>query len=228
MATPRFYAPDLKVGEVELDSSETHHLLNVRRLKSGDTCELFNGEGLSALATVEAAKKRCCRLIVEEPGEQDPVPGIRLTIAAPLPRAERARWLIEKLTELNVATFLPLVTEHSVSTARGGKADKHRQYIIDACKQSGRNTLMKLEEPTRLTALLATSVNGTLLAALRGGVGQLDAVERERTLVVGPEGGFSRSEVRQLEASGAMAVSFSPNILRLETAAIAGAVQFAA
>ncbi len=227
MASPRFFAPDLAGGLVELDKSETHHLLNVRRLKVGDKCELFNGRGLVAVAIVATASKRTCQLMVEQLAEPVPTPTVQLTIAAPLPRAERARWLIEKLTELNVARFIPLITEYSVSTARGSKADKHRQYIIDACKQSGRNILMSISEPTTLRTLLETSQEVTLLAALRDGSRTSTALTDRRTLVVGPEGGFSETEQQQLETARAVPISFGRHILRLETAAIAGAVRFA-
>ena len=227
MAAPRFFAPNLAVGLVELDKSEIHHLLNVRRLKAGDKCELFNGRGLIAAATVASTSKRTCQLVVEQLAEPEPTAPIQLTIAAPLPRAERARWLIEKLTELNVARFTPLITEHSVSTARGSKAEKHRQYVIDACKQSGRNTLMSMSEPTTLSTLMQAPHEITLLAALRDGTQTTPVLTDRRTLVVGPEGGFSEAEQQQLKSAGALAVSFGLNILRLETAAIAGAVRFA-
>lgn len=226
MASPRFYAPELNVGEVELEGSEAHHLVNVRRLRPDDTCELFDGNGRSAQATVEVAKKRTCRLLVEVLDAPKPPAAIQLTIAAPLPRTERARWLIEKLTELDVSTYIPLITQHSQSTARSAKADKHRQYVIDACKQSGRNTLMTITEPATLTALLDSGPTGTLLAASQNGGNIGGSLEDHRTLIVGPEGGFSASELDQLQSANAIAVSFGPNILRLETAAIAGAVRF--
>ena len=63
-------------------------------------------------------------------------------MAAPLPKGDRAQFLIEKLTELGVAAFTPLQTARSVVHPRETKLDKLQRYVIEASKQCGRNMLM--------------------------------------------------------------------------------------
>ena len=131
--------------------------------------------------------------------------GFALEIAAPVPKGDRAQFLIEKLTELGVTTFTPLQTARSVVHPRETKLDKLERYVIEASKQCGRNVLMKIGPLTtwtnyvrreglpdrRLVAHLGES------AILSGRAALADVVA-----AVGPEGGFTDEEVEQVRAAG--------------------------
>ena len=65
-------------------------------------------------------------------------------VAAPLPKADRADFLIEKLTELGVTRFVPLRTERSVVHPKATKLDRLERAVIEASKQCGRNVLMQI------------------------------------------------------------------------------------
>ena len=68
----------------------------------------------------------------------------RLQVAAPLPRGDRAQFLLEKLTELGVTSFVPLQTARSVVHPRETKLDKLQRHVIEASKQCGRNMLLQV------------------------------------------------------------------------------------
>ena len=72
----------------------------------------------------------------------------RLEVAAPLPKGDRAQFLVEKLTELGVTSFVPLKTARSVVEPREAKREKLQRYVIEASKQCGRNVLMRIEPPS--------------------------------------------------------------------------------
>src|SRR5688572_14473533 len=140
----RFYVDwPLTPGPLDLEGPEAHHLAAVSRLRAGDEVILFNGDGREYPARVVAAARRAVRLDVlgvESPERELP---FTLEIAAPLPKGDRAQFLIEKLTELGVTTFTPLLTARSVIDPGEGKREKLERYVIEASKQCGRNALMK-------------------------------------------------------------------------------------
>ena len=223
----RFYINcPLGLGEVVVDGPEAHHLANVCRVRPGDAVCLFNGDGREYPARVTAVTRRSVTLDVlgvEAPPREV---GHRLEIAAPLPKGDRAVFLIEKLTELGATSFIPLQTERSVVQPREAKLDKLARHVIEASKQCGRNILMRIEPLTRWAEFLhRADLPARKLLAHPGGAtltGTGDVVA-----AVGPEGGFTDEEVEAAWTAGWQAVGLGPTILRVETAALAMAVRCA-
>src|SRR5437899_5962052 len=141
----RFYINcPLQPGPVDLSGAEAHHLAAVCRLRPGDTVCLFNGDGREYPARVRDVGHRLVSVDVLDavaPRRELPFP---LTVAAPLPKGDRAQFLIEKLTELGVTAFTPLHTARSVVHPRQTKLEKLQRYVIEASKQCGRNVLMEV------------------------------------------------------------------------------------
>src|SRR5262249_50663760 len=110
----RFYLNlPLAIGPVELTGPEAHHLATVCRLRPGDAVRLFSGDGRESPARVLAAARKTVQLeisAIEEPQRELP---FALEVAAPLPRGDRGPFLVEKLTELGVTSFVPLSSERS-------------------------------------------------------------------------------------------------------------------
>ena len=154
----RFYVPDLKSGPIEIGDDQAHHLRNVMRVRAGQQIELFDGNGYQAAATIEEVRRNGVTVHADLPQQVSRELERVITCYLPLPKADRARMVIEKLTELGVDAIVPLITEHSVFDKKQAQSGKWAQYVIEACKQSGRNQLLKLETPVRLDALLQGSV----------------------------------------------------------------------
>src|SRR5262249_7346690 len=145
----RFYVNcPLGVGPVVLDGPEARHLATVCRVRPGETVCLFNGDGREYPARVTAVSKRDVSLdvtIVESPLREL---GFRVEVAAPLPKGDRAQFLVEKLTELGATSFTPLQTARSVVHPRETKLDRLQRHVIEASKQCGRNVLMEVRPLT--------------------------------------------------------------------------------
>ncbi len=217
----------LQLATVELDGSEAHHLLHVLRAKVGDHLGLFNGDGDEALAEIVNIRKRSAELRILEAWTVPPDPR-ELTLAVALPKGDRARWLIEKATELGVTRIIPLRTQRSVVEPGESKLDKLEQTIIAACKQCGRSRFLRLSPLTAMVNVLKSSVcDLTLIAHPNAPLSVSQAfsrtIERARAtlILIGPEGGFTDDEFSSAVASGATPVSLGPFLLRIETAAIA-------
>jgi 16S rRNA (uracil1498-N3)-methyltransferase len=143
----RFYINwPLMPGPILLEGSEAHHLATVCRLRPGDAVCLFNGDGHEYLARVVNSARRQVELEVGQRLTPERELPFRLAVAAPLPKGDRAQFLVEKLTELGVTEFVPLLTKRSVVHPRDAKLDKMKRYVIEASKQCGRNVLMEVRD----------------------------------------------------------------------------------
>jgi 16S rRNA (uracil1498-N3)-methyltransferase len=226
----RYYLDaSLGLGEVVLAGPEAHHLATVCRSRPGDLVCLFNGDGHEYLARVAAAERRRVTLdIFEKASPQRELP-FALEVAAPLPKGDRAQYLVEKLTELGVARFVPLSTRRSVVHPREGRLEKLQRYVIEASKQCGRNVLMQVapvvqwEAYARRADLPAARVlahpGGPGPQGQAAGAGE-ETPSAAAALAVGPEGGFAEEEVELARAAGWRLLDLGPRILRVETAAL--------
>ena len=228
----RFYVNcELTPGPVVLQGAEAYHLAVVCRLRVGDAVCLFNGDGRQYPARVEEVGKRTVTLeviAIERPARELP---FRQEVAAPLPKGDRAQFLLEKLTELGVTAFTPLRTARSVVHPREAKLDKLQRHVIEASKQCGRNVLLQVRPLVEWGEYChATDLPERRILAHPGGASQRGDVDnapgRDTVLAIGPEGGFTDEEVSLARAAGWRVLDLGPRILRIETAAIALAVLF--
>src|SRR5205814_9535817 len=124
------------------------------RLRPGDAVCLFNGDGHQYPAEVIDVARRAVTLRVQNAASPQREVGFRLEVAAPLPKGDRAQFLLEKLTELGVTAFTPLQTARSVVHPREAKLDKLQRHVIEASKQCGRNVLMAVGPLTEWAPLV--------------------------------------------------------------------------
>ncbi len=246
----RFFSHSpLELGRlVELDQQQSHHILHVLRAELGDEACLFDGSPDEFLARVQGKDRRTVRLEVVARVERSAPVIDRVLVAAPVPKGDRFRYLIEKLTEIGVSAYLPILTKRAVNPLTPSLQQKIEQWVIEACKQCGRNQLLTALEPLRLPDFLrfservperyvaCTPADFANVAAPVGsewtgdpqrGELRLADISTElnfaRALLVGPEGGFTSDELGEIHGRGWHPQVLGPFILRMETAAIAGA-----
>jgi 16S rRNA (uracil1498-N3)-methyltransferase len=224
----RFYLNSpLAPGEVVLAGPEAHHLATVLRARPGAAVSLFNGDGAEYPAEIIEVHKK--QVVMEITGRRTPHRELdfRLEVAAPLPKADRGDFLLEKLTELGVTRFVPLRTRRSIVNPREARLEKLERAVIEASKQCGRNVLMEIGPLTTLADYCRDpELPPARLVAHPGGV-PLSAERRmdEVAIAVGPEGGFTEDEIDMARSAGWRAVDLGPRTLRLETAAVVLAVK---
>jgi 16S rRNA (uracil1498-N3)-methyltransferase len=140
-------------------------------------------------------------------------------------------WVVQKTTELGVATIMPVLSAHSTARTNPGHAasrlDHLHKVTIAACEQSGRNLLPCIAEPKELAACLAElpahPAAGRLLCTPGGhhALRDLPVPQDNLILLVGPEGGLSAEEEQLARRHGFLDVNLGPRMLRTETAAMA-------
>ncbi len=233
---PRIYSPQpLAAGlEIALDAAAARHV-QVLRKQPGDALVLFNGHGGQYAAEVTHMGRSDVRVRV---GAHDGVErelGCNVHIALGVPANERMEWLVEKATELGVASIQPLMLERSVLRLSGERATKkvgHWQAIAAAaCEQSGRNRVPMVHAVSGLAEWLAAvgqpvDVQRYVLS-LQPAARPWQAVlatggcPASVYFLSGPEGGLSPAEEQQACTAGFAPLSLGSRVLRAETAPLA-------
>jgi 16S rRNA (uracil1498-N3)-methyltransferase len=226
----RFFVPNpISTDRATLDGPEAHHLLHVMRATVGAQITLFDGAGCEFTAVVESVRRADAELRIVERRETDRELPFELVIGVALPKGDRQKWLVEKLTELGVTTLVPLVTERGVAQPTLGAIDRLSRSVIEAAKQCGRNRLMQITEAEKWGTYVSERSSAAQGSARRivahpGGttLSSIDFNTPQPTYVaIGPEGGLTDAEVSAAANFGWQQVSLGPRILRVETAAIA-------
>jgi 16S rRNA (uracil1498-N3)-methyltransferase len=242
---PRFFCPTaLHTGsELALPAGAARHV-QVLRLQPGDGIALFNnGPGWSGpfpggefSATVTHMGRSEVRVQVLEHHHVEREGLHQIHLAVGMPANDRMDWLVEKATELGVASIQPLMTERSVLRLAGERADKkiaHWQSVaIAASEQCGGNrvplvhavhTLQHwLKHPGESSRALLLSLREDAIP-LRSAATQTDTDKPVATIVFlsGPEGGLSAAEEKLAIERGFAPVTLGTRVLRAETAALA-------
>jgi 16S rRNA (uracil1498-N3)-methyltransferase len=218
----RFYVNcPLTLGLTMIQGPEAHHLATVCRFCPGDRVYLFNGDGHEYAALVVSVARQNVTLeilAIETPLRES---AFHIEVAAPLPRGDRSQFLLEKLTELGVRTFVPLRTQRSVVHPRETKLDKLQRYVIEASKQCGRNILLRVQSLADWSDYCRRSdLPAVRFVAHPGEASDPWRTGPEMAFAVGPEGGFTEEEIGQARVHGWQVMSLGPRILRVETAAL--------
>lgn len=222
----RFFCHDLSASVVELTDAEAHHAIHVMRIAAGQQLELFDGRGTSATATVTHVRRRSADLQIQCRQKHPRSGSALLTVAASPPKGDRLKWMVEKLTEVGVDRFIPLISERTTAEPRSSKIEKLQATVISASKQCGRMWLMRIGEPLQLSDLLAqcSALAESVFFAhteVSGNQHTMPDVRRKATtILIGPEGGFSPAEVSLAHRHGAHMINRLGPIMRTETAAV--------
>ncbi|MEO5724052.1 MAG: 16S rRNA (uracil(1498)-N(3))-methyltransferase [Ilumatobacteraceae bacterium] len=219
-----------------LDPGDLHHLLRVLRIGDDDLVTLSDGVGAWTTARLHGE-----RVAVTGPIRHEAERRV-VTVAAAIPKGDRLEWMVQKLTELGVARMVFVDFQRSVVRWDRERTAKQlarmRRITREAAMQSRRVRLPVVEGVVAAAVALTwpdvvvADPAGRPLCA--GGVIEgLGTGDGPLTVIIGPEGGFSGSELDIIGRTGAEPsalgaglpmISLSEQVLRVETAAIAAAV----
>lgn len=215
-------------SEQALTDEAFHHLIKVLRLKEGAAITLFDGNNREAHAIIQSVSKKEALCKIEEVMKVNREHPRALTLAQCLGKGEKMEWIIQKAVELGVSAFTPILSERTVVKLSKERLEKKlaswQKVIIGASEQCGRNQLMRLNPPIALNTFLQQANETTLFFHPKAEktLKTLELPElKPLNLLIGPEGGFSDSEV-EVAHQFATPVQLGPRILRMETAALVG------
>ena len=226
----RFYAPDI-AKSFTLPEEEAQHCVRVLRMKEGDAIEVVDGVGNLYKSTIIDAHPKHCMVRIDDVQAIKPHWGCHITLAiAPTKNLDRMEWLAEKITEMGVDRIVPLLCRYSERKVL--KTERLRKILVSAMKQSLKATLLQLDELTPIKDFRRNPPSGQKFVAYcdpeipRRDIAKEYVAGKDVTLLVGPEGDFSKEEIRAALDAGFIPASLGNSRLRTETAGLFGCAVF--
>ncbi len=227
---PRLFvdSPLQKNARIALDRAQANYLLNVLRLKDGESVLIFNGQDGEWRAEISVEGRKSADLVcAEQTRSQTPRPNLVYAFA-PLKHA-RLDYMVQKAVEMGAGVLQPVITRRTQSTRVN--LERMRSNAIEAAEQCGIITLPEVRAEENLENFLKSLEQDSVLvfcdedAAVSNPVEALAKLGNKPSgvaVIVGPEGGFTDQE-RALVAAHerSVCVSLGPRILRADTAAVA-------
>jgi 16S rRNA (uracil1498-N3)-methyltransferase len=230
---PRFFAPDAQAsGElVTLPEEEAEHLTRVLRLGTGAAVRVFNGSGEEFESIVESASKEAVQVRLGNPREPTPEAHLQVTLAQAVLKGDKMDDVIRDAVMIGAKAIRPVLTERTETTMaiidKGRRLDRWERIAISAAKQCGRAVVPSILEPvtfeTLIDILLRKWLAGPSIMLVEPGAtknavpfSELDVEPPNAvTVVVGPEGGWTREEI-EAAATACRRVTMGSRTLRAD------------
>lgn len=207
-----------------LTEDDSRHAVKTLRLGIGDGIAVTDGHGNRHAAVITQADARRCAYRVTDTQTTPPRPfSVRICVA-PTKNNDRIEWFVEKAVEIGVERISFFVGQHS--ERRVLKLDRLEKIAIAAMKQSLQSYLPQLDEVISFGELLKTVREDKRFIAhlpdeeIPVNLAKAAVPGGQYTVLIGPEGDFSGTEIEQATAAGFQMVTLGPNRLRTETAAL--------
>ena len=215
-------------NKIELGKDQSHYISNVMRLKSGDELLLFNGIDGEFLGKVAGSEKKQTIIQVHAKQRDQSKPSNISLAFCPL-KGQRLDFLIQKCTEVGLKSFIPVISDHTI--VRNVNENRLKKIIIESSEQSDQLHIpqvlsaLNLEEFLHFLKKEDVVLFGDISSKNNDLTQLIEDKNKNYILFIGPEGDFSPKE-REIILKNDKFKSFSlgKNILRSETAAMAGLV----
>lgn len=229
MRLSRFFVdlPLQEGAEVALPAGTSKHLVQVLRVRAGDSLVLFNGDGRDFAARLLVTARDAAQVQIGAAGQTEAPAVLPLQIGIGVSKGGRMDFTIQKAVELGATRISPLFTTRSMVRLDGERLEKRQKHwrgvLISACEQSGRRRVPVLDGAQSLGRWLGQEHPCPLLLDHRSTTPLHEIADPtgEVTFLVGPEGGLGSAEREQVVAAGFTPVRIGPRVLRTETAPLA-------
>ena len=227
MTRRRWIADEVNKDRAALTGGHAAHLARTLRARVGQEFEVVC-DGVGRRATVASVSDD--RVEFSLGVEIAAVAAVPITLLLAVFKFDRMEWAIEKCTELNVTSIVPVVarrTEKHLAVAAEKRVERWRRIAREASEQARRVAPPEIAEPVKLSAALEPAADLRIVLAETEREVQLTEMLQARpesqslALAIGPEGGWTPDELQTFEQAGWAGASLGGTILRAETAAIA-------
>jgi 16S rRNA (uracil1498-N3)-methyltransferase len=238
MSRQRFFIPAdaIRNDLVTFPQAISHQIAHVLRLMEGNEVTVLDNMGSQFTVRLDG--------IVEKPPVTGHVlsrsqavgePRVKISLYFPMTQRDKLEWILQKGTEVGVASFHPFTSQRSLvqeTIVKPGKRERWESILREAAEQSGRGKIPILAEGMALpealemalgshaSVLAAWQEASTDLAGVLSGFLSRSATDRALAIFIGAEGGFSMAEIEAMRRRGVVFFTMGRRILRMETAAI--------
>ena len=221
-----FYHPEVSEGDKEVifPREESKHIVKVLRKKEGDQLHLTNGKGWLFVTELIAASQNSCTAKILSSEKEPPAPYHLHMAVAPTKMNDRFEWFLEKATEIGIHEITPVICDHS--ERKVVKLNRFERVLQSALKQSLHTRFPVLNEPVSFEDFISRKNQGQKFIAHCEQDAEKNLLSKRLkknslvTILIGPEGDFSTSEIKAAKENEWEPVSLGSSRLRTETAAI--------
>ncbi|HJP66191.1 MAG TPA: RsmE family RNA methyltransferase [Actinomycetota bacterium] len=230
MTAPHFFVDSARPLEpgthVTLSPEDSRHALRSLRLRPGEAVTVSDDEGMVATGSLAEPEDGLAVVAVDAVRRAIRRPPIVSVAMAP-PKGDRLSWAVQKLAELGVDEFVPLLTARTRREWDPDRADRVAGRLGQVARQAG----MQSRRPfvTRVLPAIgleeALGVSATVVVLWEGADAGLSLPDEPSgvRLLIGPEGSFTDDEIELIRSGPGSLASLGEGILRTETAAVVGA-----
>lgn len=230
MQVPFFYEENLPdaTENFVLSADTSKHVVQVLRMKKGDSLILTNGKGIELNVSILNPDKRKTEVAFNNKRNFLSPDNMNAIAISLLKNENRFEWFLEKATELGIHKIYPLICERTEK--KSFRKDRMKNIMVSAMLQSRQYFLPELADPTSLHDVLADGDYQQKLIAhcmdegAKAGLQEIVDKESTRIVLIGPEGDFTEDELAESIKAGYLPVSLGDTRLRTETAGIVAAV----
>lgn len=217
-----FYSEEITENAILLSEEESRHCTKVMRLNVGDEVLVFDGKGGQYHASIAEAGKQV-RLDILHVKHVPADANIKITLAvSPTKSADRMEWMLEKLVEIGISRLVFIKTEKGERSRLNTK--RLYKKAVSAMKQSGNLWLPQIETEVKIKDFIQTddSEKRFIAHCFDSTKSQVDESIKAKsvTVLIGPEGDFSLSELKLTTENGYQPLSLGLPRYRTETAAV--------
>jgi 16S rRNA (uracil1498-N3)-methyltransferase len=228
MTRRRWIADEVSGDRAFLLGNNAEHLSRVLRARVGQQFEIAtpNGVRLGEIVEIQAGRVTfSTRELPDSISAQAATAKIHLYLA--IFKFDRFEWAVEKCIELGVTTIAPVVTRRTDShlvPASLKRVERWRRIAHEAAQQSRREAPAEISDPAKLELVIPKALGKRIVLSETERQARLPELMEdvtEASLAIGPEGGWTDSEMSLFQQNAWQSASLGPTILRAETAAIA-------
>lgn len=213
-----------------IEGDDVKHIYKVLRLSEGDKVNINNCEGTEYEAVILSVDKKSVNVKLLSELQYSNESPIDITLFQGLPKSSKMDIIVQKTTELGVNEIIPIITERVVvrsELSEFHKTDRWKRIALEACKQSKRTIIPKVEAPIEFRELLERLEAFDLVVVPyenENGFGMKTLTKeihksiKTVAIIIGPEGGFEEEEINTLKQKGCHIITLGKRILRTETA----------
>lgn len=220
----RFYAPYIETDR-KLPESDSTHCSRVLRMKAGDIVHIVDGKGNAYTCIIVNPHPKATTVeIIEKIAEPATWP-VNITLGvAPTKNIDRIEWLLEKAVEIGINRVVILDCDRN--ERKKTNCERLERIMISAMKQSLKALLPTLETNVSLSDFVkATTTDQKYIGYCDAAYPRKEFAKeyitgQDVTILIGPEGDFSPTEIETAVSAGFTPVTFGNSRLRTETAAL--------
>ena len=224
-----FVSNDLiKDDKVFIDGENANHIINVLRCKIDEEIEISTGDGYDYICKIEEISKESLVVKIIDCFGNESEPNIKITLYQGLPKADKMELIIQKCIELGIDEIVPINTDRSI-VKLSGKEDKKiirwNKIAESAAKQSRRGKIPKVTNIINFDDAInkAKENDFNIIPYEKERVNTIKNITKNLNgtkigVFIGPEGGFSESEIENAIKNSILPITLGKRILRTETA----------